>query len=402
MAAVYGQQSTYDSVATLSNIHQSIEDLVTKYPPQKFPLLNRLNGKVFDKEVDNKKYEWKQEVLRAVTDALNGAISSTSATTFIATTAGVFYVDDVVQIDSEQMIVTGVASDGVTLTVIRAWASSAATHSNAATIYRVGIAAKEGADADGPVVQGLADLYNYTQILEDVVQMSGTEEEAFLYRTDRGNDNASNAITNKQQELMEMLQTALILGKRNDDTTTKRRSLGGLKYFIDTYSPAANIVSMGGASAWTTQSTYIPSAVTTPYTIAQQKLDDLIQQLVLKRANPSAIYVGYKTLRRMMLWDVGLVKKDSGPDTTRGYKVPATYLSEAGDLDIILIPGNALDDLIFVVDESKIGFKAFRNRGWFTEKMAKNGDSSKWQVLGEYTLKLALPETQGYVNSLGL
>lgn len=401
MAAVYGQVSTYDSVATLSNIHQSIEDLVTKYPAQKFPLLNRLNGKIFDKEVDHKKYEWKQEALRPVTDVANGAISSTSATSITATTSGVFYVDDVIQIDSEQMIVTAVASDGVTLTVVRGWASSAATHSNGATIYRVGVAAKEGADADGSVVQGLTDLYNYTQIFEDVVQLTGSEEEAFLYRTDKGSDNASNQITTKQQELMEMFQTALILGKRNDDTATKRRTLGGLRYMIDTYAPAANVVSMGGSSAWTTQSTYIPSAVTSPYSQAQQKLDDLIQQLVFKRANPTAIYVGYKTLRRMMLWDVGIVTK-TDVDNKRGYKVPARYLSQVGELDIVLIPGNALDDLIFVVDESKIGFKAWKNRGWFTEKMAKTGDSSKWQVLGEYTMKVALPETQGYLHTLGL
>ena len=400
--AQYGQANTYASgnANQLNNLHISIEDLVGRYPAKKFPLLNRLDGKIFKKEVDNPKYQWKEEVLRPIKDVINGAISTTNGTTVVATTAGVFNVDDVILIDSEYMIVTAVASDGVTLTVSRGWSSTAATHSNAATVLRVGVAAKEGADADGPVTQPVTDLYNYSQIFEDVVQLSGTEEEAFLYLTDQGNDNASNQITIKQQELMEIFQAALLLGVRNDDGVS-RRTMGGLKYFIDTYAPAANIITMGGASDWTTQSTYVPSVVTQSYTVAQQQLDTLIQQLVYQRATPSAIYVGYKTWRRMITWDIDRIRSDRN-DTSRGYKPPAKYISQAGDLDIVMVPGDLLNNFIFVVDESRVGYKSFRNRGWFTEKMAKTGDSSKWQVLGEYTMKIGTPAVQGYLTNLGL
>jgi hypothetical protein len=401
MAAVYGQASTYsNAAASLNNLHISIEDLVGRYPAKKFPILNRLDARVFKKEVDNPKYQWKEENLRASKDVINGAISSTSTTTVVATTAGVFNVDDMILIDSEYMIVTAVAADGVTLTVSRGWNSTAATHLTLAPVLRIGIASREGADADGPVTQPLSDLYNYTQIFEDVVQLSGTEEEAFLYLTDQGNDNASNQITIKQQELMEMQQAALLLGIRNDDGTS-RRSMGGLKFFIDTYAPAANIITMGGANDWTTQSTMVPSVVTNSYTVAQEKLDTLIQQLVYQRATPSALYVGYKTWRRMITWDIDRIRTDR-MDKSRGYKPPARYISQAGELDIVMVPGDLLNNYIFVVDETRAGFKSFRNRGWFTERLAKTGDSSKWQVLGEYTMKIGTPAVQGYLTNLGL
>lgn len=402
-AAQYGQTSTYQSsaAAQLNNLHISIEDLVGRYPAKKFPILNRLDSSIFKKEVDNPKYQWKEEVLRPVKDALNAAISSTSATTAVATTAGVFNVDDMILIDSEYMIVTAVASDGVTLTVSRGWNSTAATHSNAATILRIGVASREGADADGPVTQPLNDLYNFTQIFEDVVQLSGTEEEAFLYLTDQGSDNASNQITIKQQELMEMLQGSLLLGTRNDDGTS-RRSIGGLKFFIDTYAPAANVVTLAGTGAeFTTQSTFVPSVVTQSYTQAQEKLDTLIQQLVYQRATPTAIYVGFKTWRRMITWDIDRIRSERS-DNKRGYQPPARYISQAGELDIVMVPGDILNNFIFVVDETRYGFKAFKNRGWFTEKMAKTGDSSKWQVLGEYTAKCGTPAVHGYITNLGL
>lgn len=400
MAAVYGKTDTYSN-STLGALHVSIEDLVQKYPAKTFPLLRRLDGSVFTKEVDNTKYEWKEETLRPTNDALaGGGLATTSATTVVGTVPGVFNVDDVIQLGSEHMVVTAVASDGITLTVIRGWASTtAATATAGATIYRIGIAAPEGKDADGAVIQPLNGLYNLTQIFEDVVDMSGTEEESFLYRTNDGNTNASNQITKKQQELMEMLQSSIVMGRRAEDVTGKRRTQGGLKYFIDTYA-AANAVNFGGAGSWNSVSTFVPTGSYT-YTLGQQKLDDLIQSIVAQRGKPTAIYAGYKAIRRMSIWNIELTR-GTRQDDVRGFTSMGRYLSQAGDLDVVMVPGDALSDLIFVVDESRLGYKAFKNRGWFTERLAKTGDSSRWQILGEYTTKVSTPFVHGYMFGLGL
>src|SRR5690606_38201619 len=151
----YGKQSTYDQ-SNLGTLRVSIEDLVEKYPAKQFPVLRRLDGSVFKDDVVNTKYEWKEETLRPTKDALNGALADGVRNTVVADTAGGFNTEDVMQIDSEQMVVTAVASDGVTLTVVRGWAgTTGAAHADAATIRRIGIAAPEGADADGAVRQPL-------------------------------------------------------------------------------------------------------------------------------------------------------------------------------------------------------------------------------------------------------
>jgi hypothetical protein len=89
----------------------------------------------------------------------------------------------------------------------------------------------------------------------------------------------------------------------------------------------------------------------------------------------------------------------------RGVGVVDTYLSHLfGNVDVVLLQERAglMDDLVFMVDESQIGYKAMRNRGWFTTPLAKLGDSYRWQVLGEYTFKMDIPESAVYLHNLGV
>ncbi len=132
---------------------------------------------------------------------------------------------------------------------------------------------------------------------------------------------------------------------------------------IESIRKYANAIDAGGVGNWTTQSTLIPTGVTgEQYTVIQEKLDSLIETLVYNRATPTAIYVGYKALRRLMTWNIGIYRTERD-DKALGNGVPAKYLSQAGELDIVMIPGDALNDAIFVVDETRYGYKAFKNRG---------------------------------------
>lgn len=399
MPAIYGKQTTYDQ-SDLNTLRVSIEDLVEKYPDKQFPLLKRWDASIFKKPVDNTKYEWKEETLRPVVDAIDMVGNfAQGATTLVVATRGVFNKDDVIQINMEHLIVTAVASDGVTLTVIRGWAGTSDTgHNNEDPVRRIGIAAPDGADADGAVRQPLADLFNHPQTFEDVVEMSGREEASFIYRTKDGGSNSANQITTKHKELAEMLQTALLLGRRHNDPVTERSTMGGLKFFIDNYAPE-NAVDLGGSSSWTTASTRVPVG-NVDYTKAQEKLDDLIEKIASERGKPSVIYAGYKAIRAMSLWDIQKVETDRN-DKRRGLASIGTYMAQPGNIDVVHIEGRALDDLIFVADEDRLGYKAYKDRAWFTKKLAENGDSNKWQVLGDYTMKVSTPKVHGYLYNLG-
>lgn len=379
--SIYGQQSTLS--APSSALHINIEDQIVKYPDLAFPLLKRWNSKVFKAEVKSHKYEWTERESRPTKAKVASATVAADATSFYVDTSGVFNVDDVLRKpDGEVVIVTGVS--GGTLLTVAAWTGTPETMVLGDTVVRIGVAARQGADADDMVIQGNTDLFNYTQIFEDVVHLSGTQRNALI----RGDETQSELIERKQKELAEVLQNALIMGVRNVNVADKRYTLGGLKYFVDTYAPQ-NVVNFGGS--WAVDATVIG------------KFEDAVELIALNGGAKPTIYMGYKALRKFRMIQDDILK-GSRDDKERGIGVVDTYLSQLGRLDIVQIVdrSNLFDDAIFFVDESKVGYKAMRNRGWFTEELAKSGDSYKWQVLGEYTVKVETPKILSYMYNLGL
>lgn len=383
MSNFYGQKSTIS--ATDSALHINIEDTIGKYPDWQFPLLKRWSSKIFKADVKSHKYEWTERELRAIKAKVASATVASGATSFYVDTAGVFNVDDVLQKpDGEQVIVTAVS--GGTLLTVKALAGTPESMVLGETVMRIGVASPQGKDADTMVIAGTQDLYNYTQIFEDVVSLSGTQRNSMIH----GDENSAQLIEDKQKELMEVLQSSLLVGKRTINQEDKRTTLGGLKFFLDTYAPE-NVIDFGGAGTWASA------------TDVKDKLDDAIEKIANNMGGKPVIYVGYKSMRKLKdLADGTVFVKTS--DKTRGTAMPEQYLSQLGALDIVMLRERAgiLDDLIFIIDEEQCGFKAMRNRGWFTEELAKVGDSYKWQVLGEYTAKFATPKVQAYIYNLGL
>ena len=383
MSSLYGQKSTFS--ATDSALHINIEDTIGKYPDWQFPLLKRWSSKIFKAEVKSHKYEWTEKQLRAVVAKVASATVASSATSFHVDTAGVFNKDDVLQKpDGEQVIVTAVS--GGTLLTVKALAGTPESMVLGETVKRIGVASPQGADADTMVIAGTQDLFNYTQIFEDVIQLSGTQRNSMIH----GDENSASLIEDKQKELMEVLQSTLLVGQRTINTEDKRTTMGGLRYFIDIYAPE-NAIDFGGAATWSTAAG------------VKEKLDDAVQAIANNMGGKPTIVVGFKAMRKLKdLADGTIFSKTS--DKSRGTAMPEQYLSQLGALDIVMLRERAgiLDDLIFIIDEEQCGFKAMRNRGWFTEELAKTGDSYKWQVLGEYIAKFATPKVQAYIYNLGL
>lgn len=380
--SIYGQKSTLS--ASDATLHINIEDQIVKYPDWQFPLLKRWGPSVFSNSVTSHKYEWTEREMRPIVAKVASATVAAGATTFYVDTAGVFNVDDVVQKPhGEIVIVTAVA--GGTLLTVKAWTGTPETMVLGETVKRVGIATAQGKKADNMVITGTQDLYNFTQIFEDVVELSGSQRYALI----RGDESQSQLISRKQMELAEMLQLALLVGGRNKDTATKTYTMGGLKYFIDTYAPA-NVIDFGGS--WATDATVLG------------KFDDAIEKIADANGGKPTIYMGYKAMRKFAQIQEDQIGALSRKETTRGIGVATTYLSQLGSLDVVLLRERAgvMNDLIFFVDESKCGHKAYNKRGWFTEELAKDGDAYKWQVLGEYTAKFETPKVFSYMHNLGL
>ena len=312
--SIYGQQSTFS--ASDSALHIGIEDLITKYPDWQFPILKRWNSNVFKGQVKSHKYEWTERDLRPVTAKVVDLTVANNATSFIVDTPGVFNVDDVLRKPGgEQVIVTAV-SGGVNLTV-SPWTGTPEAMVAGNTVSRVGVASPQGKDADNMVIVGTEDLYNYTQIFEDVVELSGTQRNSLIH----GDENSSELIERKHKELAEMLQTALLVGTRRKDAANKRTTLGGLKFFIDTYAPN-NAINFGGS--WASDATVIG------------KFEDAVEAIASHNGGKPTIYMGYKAMRKFRLLDDDLIRTNRS-DKARGVGVVDTYLSQLGELDIVLL-----------------------------------------------------------------
>lgn len=382
----YGQGSTFD--ANDKALYLNIEKEIQKYPSPRIELLKRIGG--FDQAVLSHKIEWSLRDNRPVKSTLAVDRASSTGTTFIVADSGVFNVDDLIQgPDGEQFVVTAV-SGGTQLTV-RHWAGTAHKQTLGDTISRIGGATAQGKVADNMVNGGYSDLYNYTSILEDVVDLSGTENEALI----RGHENSGQLLARKHQELAEVWQSQMVLGIRAKDDTYKTTTCAGIKDLIDTYA-SENVVDFGGSAVWASTGNDGPLG----------KVDDALDLISAKVFDKPTMYVGAKFMRKFKyaLADTNILASE-GDKSSKGVGVVGTYLSHLfGKVNVVLIQERTgwMDDLVFFVDESDIGQKAMKGREWQTYPLARVGDSFRWQVLSERTVKMGNPHAHVYMHDLGV
>lgn len=383
--ANYGQGSTFE--ASDKQLYLSIEKEIKKYPSPRIELLKRIGS--FDQAVTSHKIEWSRRDNRPV-KALVVEGAASGGTVITVDTPGVFNVDDILEKPNGQQMVVESVTGGVQIK-FRALSGTAEAVSGGDTVKRIGMATPQGKVADNMVRAGYEDLYNYTSILEDVVDLSGTEHNALI----RGHENSGQLIARKQQELAEIWQSQMVLGKRTKNDALKTTTNAGIKQLIDLYAPD-NAVDFGGSATWNG----------TGDNGALGKLDDALDLLSAKVMDKPVIYVGAKFMRnfKYAIADTN-IQTTQNLDDSRGVGVVGTYLSHLyGKIKVVLIQERTgwMDDLVMLVDESDIGQKPMKGREWQTYPLARLGDSYRWQVLSERTVKIGNPEAHAYLYNLGL
>lgn len=379
----YGQGSTFE--ANDKQLYLNIEKEIMKYPSPRIELLKRIKG--FDQAVKSHKIEWSRRDNRPV-KALVVEGAASGGTVITVDTPGVFNVDDILEKPNGQQMVVEAVNGGVQIT-FRALSGTPEAVSGGDTVKRIGMATPQGKKADDMVRTGYEDLYNYTSILEDIVDLSGTEHNALI----RGHENSGQLIARKQRELAEIWQSQMVLGVRTKDDSRKVTTVGGIKFLIDTYA-SDNAIDFGGSSTWSK----------TGDDGVLGKVDDALDKLSAKVFDKPVMYVGAKFMRRFKYAMSDTIRTEQDNDT-RGIGVVGTYLSHLyGKVKVVLIQERTgwMDDLVFFVDESDLGQKAMQGREWQTYPLARLGDSYRWQVLSERTVKMGNPEAHCYLYNLGL
>lgn len=380
----YGQRSTLG--ARDLDLHIDIEDNIKDYPKYRRELINRLSGKNFEKPVKSHKYEWGNRDNRKFTTTVNVGCAA-DGTTIVVNDPGVFNVDEVFQDAAGSQYIVESVGGGVNITFRHLTGSTAQTTIvSGETVTVVGAATPQGKNADNMIVTPFVDLYNFTTILEDVVDLTGTQHKSMI----RGEEGSDKLIARKQMELVEKWQRQMVVGVRMEDKARKITTSGGMKFLIDTYAPD-NAVDFGG-DIWASDRA------------VEDAIDGALDIIADRAFEKPVMYVTPAFMKKFKY-----IQDDTTRTTlrekSRGVGVVKTYMSHTfGEIDVVQLQGmdSVMDDLVFLVDESMIGYKAMQGRSWFTSPLAKLGDSYRWQVLGEYTFKMDVPEACVYLYNLGL
>lgn len=372
-----GAFTTYDlNVGTKLDV----EDFIWTITPFDVPLLGTQGADgmsaLSEGETDETQPQWLDEVLLVPRSTLGAAALTADA--YITVAAGYqtnFQTGDVLRVDSganiERMLVTGYGTTANTLTVTRAMdGGTQAQHASGVNVIGVGQANPEGSDAGQARAVDRADRYNYTQIFgPTTVQVSGTENAVAKYGL--RSTEFDHQVANRIKEAFVGLEQTLIYGERFQNAGQKIRTMGGITYYIQTNVDSTNT-----------------------------QLSDTSLLANLKAAydaggSPDRLVMGSK--QKSTLSGINSTDIRYAQDTNiRGQKIDY-YDSDFGRQMAILDRWMASNDLIgFSREQATV----LTLRPLIFEMLAKTGDSTKGQVVGEKSLRYRREQHSFWMNAL--
>lgn len=357
MAVQVGLRGTYESTVGLK---LDVEDAIHMISPFEVPFLGTYGadrGSVLGRDTTTStKVEWLEDELVPGSDLLNGAV--TAAATFITVdNRDYFKVNDLLRVNDEFMRVTAVGTTADTLEVQRSWgAPAAAAHGDNDTVLILGTLPSEGADPVSGVNFQRIQPFNVTQIYQDEVEVTRTEEKEAKYGV---RSESSYQIGKRLKENAIKLERNLILGTREEDNTLRRRSHGGLDYFIAT-----------GTDSTTTD-------------LQEAALLDQLQASFDRGGMVDLLAVGGTQKRKVSSWNANDIRF-SRDENIRGAVVD-WYDSDFGRIYLVL---NRWVPLRFAFGLEKQYIDMVWFDPFFVEMLAKTGDRQQWELIGECTMRV--------------
>jgi uncharacterized protein DUF5309 len=311
----------------------------------------------------NTKIELLEDTYHPLTTTLsNGTTVSTSTLSFTFTDASLIQDGMEILIDSEYMVVSGVNTTTNVVTVdSRAYGGTNATHATGATVTIVGMARKEGDDADYVGLTSLSNPYNYTSIFQKGVQVTGSENAFGQYGKTTEYDYQVNKVI---PELSRWVERMFFHGQRRVGTASVARSFGNVGTYVTSNS----------------------SSITT--TITKAALDTVAKAIYDDGGMPDLVILptgGAQTLHNLL--DSSSFIRIDQENTIFGMR-PVTRINTQFFTDLtILTSRHCPAKKGWVLDSSKVGF--FDYRPFFEQAIAITGDSKKSEVIGEFSLLVA-------------
>lgn len=372
-----GMQTTYVGTAPQKRV---VSDRVFFSDPMDIPLINAfgLNADSKFKFVNSpgKVYEWLEDAYSDVSDVINSGLASDSTTTtFSATDGSKFHVGDIVLIESEYVIVTGISTN--TITIERNHGGTQATHANSTVAYIVSQARLEGATASDSHFTQPSTGYNYSFILHKNIEISRSDARLQRYGIPNLVDYE---IDKKMDELKIQLTKKPYFGVRDAGSGTTNRDCGGLDTFI------------------TTNTTNCSSAALT-----LKNIEDMVQTIWGYGGNPSLLICGGWAKRKIASFFEGAVRTERS-EKLGGVEITRIQTAMGPTLDVLVdryIDIGASTGKLYITDPEKISFVTIDE--FFYEDLAKTKDTAAYgQIVGEYGFAVANEKHHGKVYGFSL
>jgi len=343
-------------------------------------LLSYFGLSSLDKEATETVHQWMEDSLRPLTSTiLDNPLGAGATTINVAAGTGVnFRSQDIVKIDDELIRITAdPAADALTTIAAsngRGWGgSTAAAHNLNSVIEIVSVAYLEGNPTPGiarTVVK--TSVSNYTQIFEDVVQVSSTLEAVEQWNP--GSEYARQ-LSKTMKSLMILMDKTFIYGKPQVGTATVPRSMGGIRHFITT-----NVTAAAGAQ------------------LSEKLLIDSLNQTYDAGGNVKAMFMRLKQKQAVNKFLDPNRRTDM--QATRAGAVVDSYLWDQGVTDIVIDRWLPADE-VELLDTEHIGFGPLRTQNLAHEVLPKLSRLlQRGEITGEYTCEVKSQTAHARITGL--
>jgi len=250
----------------------------------------------------------------------------------------------------------------------------------------------EGADATYATPTATSRFGNYMQISVKDAQVSGTLDSV---------DKAGRDKETAYQKVLKGLELRRDIEKSLHSDTARSgsdpRKAGSLSSWI------TNVDDAAGTSAATGDGSDVPDMAGTNRALALSQIDSAMQAAYTDGGQPNMLVVS--PAKKVAFSDL-----NSGSVATNqiNYTAPreaaivgsvSLYLSDFGQLDVV-IDRFAQDDRVYLLDSDYASVCTLPSRNFAVSELAKTGDSEKFQILTEWTLKVSAPKAHGAVYDL--
>ena len=250
----------------------------------------------------------------------------------------------------------------------------------------------EGADATYDTPTATTRLGNYMQISQKDAQVSGTLDAV---------DKAGRDKEVAYQKVLKGLELRRDIEKYLHSDTARSgsdpRKAGTLSSWI------TNVDDASGTSAATGDGSDVQDMAGTDRAMTLAQIDNAMQAAYTDGGQPNMLVVSPSKKAAFSDLNSGSVATNqinyTAPREAAIVGSVSLYLSDFGQLDVV-IDRFASDDRVYLLDSDYASVCTLPNRNFTVQEMAKTGDSEKFQIITEWTLKVSAPKAHAAVYDL--